>query len=177
MTIAVVDEAGAPMPQATVWILREGFTSNTHRIEGHRHLASSLGPTPLEVQVRLAGRIYAEPFTAPVPEAQVVVPVHGSASAAVPDATTAARAGQFTLVLSPPAGEQAEPVTASHASGPALRLEIGAVYPGAYEAWLEYRPSDEEREAGAGDERSAPVPVAVEAGRETELQLDLPPPG
>jgi hypothetical protein len=174
VTVEVVDVAGAPVPQAEVWIQQEGFTTNTHRVDGARHVASSLTENPFEIVVRLAGRVYEREHTADRAQARVVVPVHGRVVATVPDATTANRAGEFRLVLHPEPEEPAEAIVVTRAAAPALRLELPAVHPGTYEARLRYLPTDAEREAGAQDEACGPVEIAVEAGAETVVLLDLP---
>ena len=64
-------------------------------------------------------------------------------------------------------------LVASHASEPALALEIAAVLPGSYEASLLYLPTDDERAAGQQEEQSAPLPITVQAKQRTEIQLEL----
>ena len=177
VTIEVVDESGRPVPQAEVWIQQEGFTTNTHRIDGSRHVATSLTDNPFEIVTRLAGRVYTQEHSSVVPEARVVVPVHGAVVAVVSDATSAGREGRFLLALEPAEGDPALLLTESRASSPnrsaGLRIEIPAVHPGVYQASLHYTPSDVERAAGRAEETSDPIPVTVEAGEETEIQLDL----
>ena len=174
LLIEVVDENGAPVPEAEVYIHTAGFTSNTHRVEGNRHRAPSMPPEPFELEARLGGREYRAAHDPALATARVVVPVQGRVVARLDAGTTAGRGGRFVLVLRPPAGVAAQPVTAGHASAPDLRLEIPAVLPGSYQASLSYEPTTAEREAGGQPMRSEAVPVTVEAGRESEVHLALP---
>ncbi len=173
VTIEVVDENGDPVPEAEVWILQEGFVSNTFRIEGNRHSASSLTDNPFQIEVRLGGRKFVQVHAPDQPEARVVVPVHGSVLARVPDMTTRSRAGKMQLILQPAEGQGGEPLIASQASQPDLALGIAAVFPGSYQASLHYVPSDDELAAGRQEEQSVPVPITVQAKQRTEVQLAL----
>jgi hypothetical protein len=175
VTIEVVDEAGQPVPEAEVWILQEGFTTNTNRVEGSRHLASSLTDQPFEIEVQVGGHRYIQEHTSDVPEARVVVPVHGSVLARVSAATTDGRAGSVTLILQPLEAESGDPIIAFRRCQPGgLTLELSAVLPGRYEAWLSYEPTENERAAGRVTETSAAIEVTIEAARRADVALDLP---
>jgi len=173
VTIEVVDEAGEPVPEAEVWILQEGFITNTHRIDENRHVASSLTDNVFRIEVRVGGRKYLQEHTSDHAEARVVVPVHGSVLARVSDATTGSRPGQLLLILRPVEGQAGDALVASHVSEPRLALEIAAVLPGRYAASIQYVPTDDERAAGRQEEQSAPLPITVQAKQRTEIQLEL----
>jgi len=174
VTIEVVDEAGNPVPQAKVWIAQEGFTTNTHPIAGNRHVATSLTDNPFEIVTHLAGRVYRQEHSSQIPEARVVVPVHGSLVAIVSSAASDGLEGSLQLVLTPADTEPAEPVIETRPCAPNLRITMPAVHPGVYQASLQYEPSPEERAAGLETRSSDPVQVTIEAGKESQLRLGLP---
>lgn len=174
VTVEVVDGNGDPVPQAEVWLEHGGFVTNTHRIEGHRHVAGSVPEASFVFRVDLAGREYRQEHDPTVPELRFVVPVHGRLTAFVSGATTATRDGRFTLQLSPPEGEPAQPLFEGRGSAPNLRIEVPAVHPGTYAVVLRYAPGDEERAAGRVEEASSPVSVTIEPGEEAEIHLSLP---
>jgi hypothetical protein len=173
VTIEVVDGAGSPVPQAEVWILQEGFVTNTNRIGENRHVASSLTDNVFQIETRVGGRKYLQEHSSDRAEARVVVPVHGSVLARVSDATTSPRSGTMQLVLQPGDGQEGDALIASHASERGLALDIALVFPGRYEASLRYVPTDDERAAGRREEQSAPLPITVEAEQRTEIELGL----
>jgi hypothetical protein len=174
VTIEVVDESGAPVPQPEVWLENGGFTTNTFRLGENRH-TSSVPAEACVFMVRIAGREYRQEYDPSTTEVRIVVPVHGSLVALIPDATTASRSGgTFSLQLTPPEGDPGQPVVESRESAANLRIEIPLVFPGTYRASLRYTPSEEELAAGAEKEFSAPVSITVEPGREVEIRLALP---
>jgi len=173
VTIEVVDATGRPVPQAEVWIRQEGFIQNTHRIEANRHIASSLTERPFQIEVRLAGRKYVKEHSPDVPEARVLVPVHGSVMASVSGSTTRARAGRLSLVLEPTEGDGDALVEGRDVLSGELSIEISAVLPGRYDEYLLHTPTDDERAAGREEQRSASVSVTVKAEQRTELRLDI----
>jgi len=174
VTIEVVDANGAPVPQAEVWTQHGGFTTNTHRIEGNRHLASSVPEEAFLIVARLAGREHTQEHDPAVPTARIVVPVHGRLAAVISVETTASRKGRFVLALASTGEDPPAVLVAARESSPNLRIEISAVLPGSYQVSLRYVPTEEEESAGAAEESSAPLPVAVEPGEETEIRLALP---
>ena len=176
VTIEVVDENGDPVPQAEIWVRHGGFHTNTHRVEGNRHVASSVPDAPFELVATLAGREYVQEHDPANPEATIVVPVHGRLTAVIAARTLASRQGRFLLILRPTDDESARTVVESRDSAPGLRIEIAAAHPGTYEASLVYDPSEEEEAGGRARESSDPAPVTVEAGREVEIRLELPDP-
>jgi hypothetical protein len=173
VTIEVVDESGAPVPEAEVWILQEGFITNTHRIDIHRHVASSLTDNVFQIETRVGGRKYLQDHSSDRPEARVVVPVHGSVLAQVTDATTSGRPGRMRVLLTPSEGQPGDPLVGERASAPELAFEFGAVLPGSYTAVLQYVPTDDERAAGAQELESAPQTIDVKPRQRTEVRLEL----
>lgn len=174
LTIEVVDENGAPMPQADVYTEYGGFTTGTHRIEGHRHYSASMPEGPFVIRADLAGRVYRQEHDPFVNEARVVVPIHGRVVGLVATDSTAVRAGRFVLVLQPQdAADDVSPVTESRDAAPDVRIEMLVVHPGSYEATLNYEPSEAEQVAGLAQSSSASVTIVVVAGEETEVRLAL----
>ena len=172
--IEVVDVNGTPVPQGEVWLEHGGFITNTHRIEGNRHVARSVPETPFVLMVRLAGREYRQEHEPEVPEARFVVPVHGRVTARIDAASTTGRAGRFLLVLVPSAEDGGGSLVESRVSAPDLRIEFGAVLPGTYGATLHYIPTADEMAAGREESESEGGSLVVEPGKDTELRLALP---
>lgn len=175
LTIEVVDADGAPVPQAEVFTRFGGFITNTNRIEGNRHLASSMPDQPFEIVAFLVGREFAMQHDPALATARLVVPVLGRVAALVDDASTAGRAGEFVLVLTPTTGAAWQPSSVRRAASAGLRIEMAAVPPGSYQVTLRYVPDAAERAAGGEELLAAAVGVVVESGREAEVRLALPP--
>ncbi len=177
LTIEVVDERGTPMPLAVIYTEYGGFTSNTHRIEGHRFLVRSMPAGTFVIRTHLAGKIYSQDHDPPASEARVVVPVHGRAAAVVDAGSIAQRAGKVVLVLIPEEDDLGVVASRSRGVAPDLRLEIPAALPGDYGAVLRYLPTEEERAAGRAEVESDPVTITVRPDALTEVRLALPPDG
>ncbi|MBK8979191.1 MAG: hypothetical protein IPM29_25120 [Planctomycetes bacterium] len=174
VTIEVVDVNGTPMPEAEVWTRYAGFTTNTHRLGGARHVASSTPDAPFELIVNLAGRTYRQPHVPAESSARVVVPLHGRVAAHVASTSTAGRTGRFSLILAPVDVEAGDAISVRRPSADGLRLELPAVHPGTYRASLAYEPSDTERRSGRSRSTSEPVLVTVTGGLDSVLNLALP---
>jgi hypothetical protein len=173
VTIEVVDAGGEPVPEAEVWILQEGFVTNTDHLGDNRHVARSLTDNPFRIETRVGGRKYVQEHSSDRADARVVVPVHGSVRAQVSDATTHGRAGKLLVVLTPAEGQPGDPLVAERASAPDLAIELRAVPPGSYQAALHYVPTDDERAAGRQEEASPPQSITVLPRQSTEIRLEL----
>ena len=173
LTIEVVDENGAPVPEAEVHTQYGKYSTSTGRIGGSRHRVSAMPDGPFVIRVDLAGRHYNQDHDPSVSEARVVVPVHGSVVGIVDSASTTDRRGRFQFTLYPQGVEGARWVAESRDSGPDLRLEVPAVHPGTYRAVLSYTPSADEKAAGRERQSLEHGTVVVEPGEETEVRLAL----
>ncbi len=174
LTIEVVDENGTPLPGAELSLLYGEVAFFVGEIEGNRRVVPAMPDGPFEIRAILAGRGFEQPHDPAISEATVVLPVPGSAFTVLDGAITAGRTGRFGLVLRAPGLEPFHPLVEILPAAPGLRLEIPIVFPGTYQAELNYIPSNEEKAAGQERVRSEPVTIEVESGRETEVRLTLP---
>ena len=174
LTIEVVDESGAPLPQAEVFYLHDEFIANTHRLEANRFRIAAMPDGPFDIRVTLAGHTFLHRHYPPTTEARVVLPVPGRVVGLVDATTTAGRTGQFSLFLLPLGDDSATPVVQVRDSAPDLRIDLPVVFPGRYRVALQYEPSEEESAAGRKSESFDASTIDVTAGKETVLRLGLP---
>ncbi len=172
--VEVVDTTGAPVPQAEVRVRHGRFTSNTHRLEGHRHVIRSAPGGTFRIVARLAGHEYTIEHDSSEPNARIEVPEHGSLVARIASEATAGRAGSFLIVLDLDDGSVPF-VGSAHDASPDLAIEMPAILPGEYQASLHYEPTEDEAAAGRQAEESGSLSVTVVAGERAELRIGLSP--
>ncbi len=171
VVIEVVDEAGIPMPDARVDILRSGFTSNTHPLGGGRFEAQSLSAEMVRLKTRVAGREYLQDHMPAQSVARVVVPVHGSLSAEFTPPQEPG-SGHYSVIILAQTTEdrifQSKPIRAADG----WRCEFPFVFPGEYEVSVNFTASPEDIAAGLESRTIGdPVTLQVEAGIKSRVKL------
>jgi hypothetical protein len=164
-------ERRLPDPQAEVWIQQEGFTTNTHRLGGNQHIASSLTDNPVEIVVKLSGRSYRQGHSSIIDHARVSVPVHGSLSATLTD--TAAREGQYTLVLNPQTEDSANSIVRRSPAVSGREQLIPMLHPGSYRGQIISGPSEAELGHGSQTVETAEVDILIRAYEQTRAAFEL----
>ncbi len=170
--IYVVDQAGNPVPDAQVRILREKFTTTTTDLGNGVFEAGGLSADKVGLRVQVAGRSYTQDLYPAQGEARVVVPMHGGVQVEL-DPPTESRAGTYRIVLVAEVDGEILVHTREIPATGKLSATIPFVYPGTYEAELTYRPNDTEIAAGMVDTVIGEA-VEVEVIAEQTVVLRMP---
>ncbi|HEX9792710.1 MAG TPA: hypothetical protein VGC54_01890, partial [Planctomycetota bacterium] len=175
VVVEVVDEAGKPVPDAVVYVLRGGFTSTTHALGDGRFETGGMSSDLVRIQTRVAGRIYLQEHDPAQPKARVVVPLHGSLTVELA-APPPAREGDYRVVLQARDAEVYLVQSAAITAAGGWRCTFPFVLPSTYLAELHYSPTQAEQAAGEEPATiAASQAVRVAPGADTEIRLAVGP--
>ena len=170
--VRVVDANGVAIAVARLFIQKEGFSITTQELGEGRFEITELDETPFTIVAEVAGRRYEQRHDPVIPEAEVVVPVHGSVRVAVEGTPLHEARGRFLVALRADLGEETIWIDRPFTWGSRHDVAFRFVYPAEYAASLHYFPSDEEKRSGAEESsRDLPTMVLVEAGAEAVLEI------
>jgi hypothetical protein len=169
--IEVVDESGAAIADAQLFILRDGFVTGTRALGNGRFEASGLSSKGVRVQVTVAAKTYVQDLNPHEATTQFVVPVHGSL---VIDFSPPPEpgAGQYSVVLVGLKEDSWIVLTQDVSAANGWRCEFPLILPGEYDAVVNYTPSPQEQQEGLSERSiSDTLTVSIEPGQRSQLVL------
>ncbi len=170
--IDVVDERNQTIPDAQVYILRSGFTSNTFARGNGRFEATGLSSEKVQIRTQVAGRYYFQDLLPSQSTARVVIPMHGSLTVQLQPQPESG-GGSYSVILVATIDDEIIVLTQSLNAANEWKCDFPFVYPGAYEVSLNYDPTEAEIAEGKQEAQiGMPVQIQIRAGANDPLYLE-----
>jgi hypothetical protein len=176
VVIEVVDESGAPIPDADVNILQAEFATTTTSLGNGRFEASGLSSRLVKIRTVVAGRTYIQDLVPTQSTARVVIPLQGSLSLTL-DPPPSAGDGSYTVMLSGDDSGELIVLNKEIREADGWTVEFPFIHPGLYRVRMLYDPSEKELELGRTRHQvgytsqvqiEAGIPLAITLNTETD---------